>query len=495
MNEPLRAARHGLERRIPRAPVTASPVIPQPPVTVSWPPIEQMATSARARQLRKALRRAIAKAPLGGASFSMSVADAASGESWFRHKGAKLLIPASTMKLFTSAVALDKLGPDHRFTTDIRRKKDTLYLVGNGDPVLQLEHLEQLARTAARSLQKKPIAHIVVDDSFFAGGVLPPGFDKKNTDAAYRASVGAVALHGGTAKVSVSPGREGAAPRVAISPPGRYVRIQNKALSVSGSGSTIRLHMKPDGDHSKVVVTGRIGRKRKNRPTWAVRRLEHPPLATGYAFAALLAKHCACKVTEKVTLGTAPKKSASIATHRSAPLSAVIAVMNKESNNFIAEMLLRALARKPTKPMEPVTWADGQQTVRQWTTRNLSIEPNSFAYHNGSGLYDGGLFSTDQVARLLTVMNQHKDREIYRASLAVAGQDGTLKGRLMGTATTGRMVGKTGTLNDVSALSGYVRTRNGQRLAYSILVNNTGGATRQMRKIQDRLVSILVEVR
>ena len=88
-----------------------------------------------------------------------------------------------------------------------------------------------------------------------------------------------VALHGGTAKVSVFPAGEGQAPRVEISPPGGYVRIVNKAQSVSGSGSTIRMQMKADGTHSKVVVTGRIGRKRSQRPTWAIRRLEDPPLA------------------------------------------------------------------------------------------------------------------------------------------------------------------------------------------------------------------------
>ena len=92
-------------------------------------------------------------------------------------------------------------------------------------------------------------------------------------------------------------------------------------------------------------------------------------------------------------------------------------------------------------------------------------------------------------------MNQHSERERYRASFAIAGRDGTLKGRLMADATAGRMVGKTGTLNEVSALSGYVRTRNGQRLAFSILMNNTGGATRQMRRIQDRIVSLLIEIR
>ena len=99
------------------------------------------------------------------------------------------------------------------------------------------------------------------------------------------------------------------------------------------------------------------------------------------------------------------------------------------------------------------------------------------------------------MAKLLVYMNRHPHRDIYRGTLAVSGKDGTLKDRLGGRLYRARMVGKTGTLNNVSALSGYVRNRSGKRLAFSILMNRTGGATRLMRRVQDEIITHIVDSR
>jgi len=485
----LRAARLGVVYDLPT---------PQKSETHTAEPVDNsrkgFSTDSRARTLRKRLRHLLRNQPLAGVSLSIAVSDAVTGELWAAQKPEQTLNPASTLKLVTSAVALDRLGADYRFTTHVQFLDGTAYLVGSGDPQLSLEALDRLAQ---RLVDHSPrsIRNIVVDDEAFSGGVLPPGYDKKETDAAYRASVGAIALMSGTAKISVYPSREGQPPRVVQTPPGDYVLIDNRAKTVSGKGSTIRIRVKRHQRRSKAVITGQIGRNRKKRPTFATRRIEHPPLAAGYAFKALIEKYCDCRIAGGVTLGPTPSHAQRIAHHRSDPLSVLIATMNKKSNNFIAETLLRALARKRDNAFQTVSWDHGLRTVRTWLETKLDFQADDYQYSNGSGLYDGGRFSAAQVVRLLVHMNQHTNRELYRASLAVAGRDGTLKGRLIADATAGRMVGKTGTLNEVSALSGYVRTRNGQRLAFSILMNNTGGATRKMRQIQDRIVSLLIEIR
>jgi D-alanyl-D-alanine carboxypeptidase/D-alanyl-D-alanine-endopeptidase (penicillin-binding protein 4) len=485
----LRAARLGVVYDLP-APQKTEKHTSNPVVDSS----ESFSTDRRARTLRKRLQHLLRSQPLATVRLSIAVSNAATGEEWAARNPDRTLNPASTLKLITSAVALDRLGPDYRFTTHVRFLDGTAYLVGSGDPQLSLNALDRLAQ---RLVDHSPrsIRRIVVDDEAFSGGVLPPGYDKKQTDAAYRASVGSIALMDGTTKISVYPSREGQPPRVVQTPPGGYVLIDNRAKTVSGKGSTIRIRVTRHQRRSKAVITGRIGRKRKRRPTWANRRVEHPPLAAGYAFKALIEKHCDCGIPGDVTLGPTPPRAQRIAHHRSEPLSALMATMNKTSNNFIAEMLLRALARERDNAFQTVSWDDGLRTVRTWLETKLGFQADDYQYSNGSGLYDGGRFSAAQVVRLLVHMNQHANRELYRASLAVAGRDGTLKGRLIADATAGRMVGKTGTLNEVSALSGYVRTRNGQRLAFSILMNNTGGATQQMRRIQDRIVSLLIEIR
>ncbi|MFT7624184.1 MAG: D-alanyl-D-alanine carboxypeptidase/D-alanyl-D-alanine-endopeptidase (penicillin-binding protein 4) [Myxococcota bacterium] len=456
------------------------------------PAATAVAQHTSARRLRKRIGKLLARSPLRGVTTGIVVADAASGEEWFRLRADKSLNPASTLKLFTSAATLDRLGPDHHFSTWIAVDGDTAYLGGNGDPLLTTEDLRGLVARAEESIRDGgPIRRIAVDTSAFAGGVLPPGFGKKKTDASYRAATGAVALDLGATRITVKPGREGKPPRVSVSPPGSYVVIDNKARTVSGKGSTIRVTLQPKGTRSLAVITGKIGR-RKKKGTSVRRRVEHPPMAAGYAFRALL-KRAGVRVSSRtpIVMEATPAGARRLALHQSPPMHKILEEMNKHSNNFIAEMTLRAIGAAATRPG---TWKSGKSAVNAFLAKRVGL-PSGYRYNNGSGLYDGGRFSPRQVVRLLQYMNAHKHRDAYRDSLAVAGRSGTLSQRLKGANYAGRVIGKTGTLNSVSALSGYARNRGGRLLTFSIIMNNTHKATHQMRQIQDRICALIVESR
>ena len=450
--------------------------------------MQERVDTVNARRLRTRVMRTLRSHRIGTSSVGIVVADASTGREWVSLRPDKILNPASTMKLFTSAVALARLGPTYRFQTEVWLKDGVVYLRGNGDPMLNTAALRMLATQAVSDLPE--LTAVAVDDTAFKGSVLPPGFGAKITDSSYRASTGAVALNFGTTMLEVRPRREGKPARVTFDPPGNYVIVKNQTRTVVGNASTIRIRLKKSGDRSTAWLSGAIGYKR-SRPTWARRRIEHPPLAAGYAFRALL-KGCGAKVSGKVMLAPVPVGAKRVVFTRSKPLAYLLAKMNKESNNFIAEMMLRGLVA----PASGVaSWEDGKAIVHEFVTTLLGLEDDGFEYNNGSGLYKGGRFSARQVAKLLVYMNRHPHRDIYRGTLAVSGKDGTLKDRLGGRLYRARMVGKTGTLNNVSALSGYVRNRSGKRLAFSILMNRTGGATRLMRRVQDEIITHIVDSR
>ena len=471
-----------------RTPEETAPRTPQATAAARGDESRQM------RRLQRQVERLVRQGPTRGVRVGVVVADADTGTEWVHLRGEESFNPASTLKLFTSAVALDRLGGDHRFKTEIRVIGKTVYLRGTGDPMLSTDQLAALVDDALPALQAiDTIEEVVVDPNAFRGGILPPGYSEKETDASYRAATGAVALDYGAARVEVYATREGRPPRVVITPPGGYALIQNNGRTVSGSGATIRIRLQPAGDRSRVIVSGRIGRGRSH-PVYAIRRLEHPPIAAGYAFRHLLRDRGLQVENETIRLSSTPEEARTVASHDSLPLVEIIRAMNKHSNNFIAEMLLRGLARSSDNA-PPGTWRRGTNAVQQFLTQEVGIASGSFEFRNGSGLYNGGQFSPQQVVQLLLTMNRHPDREAYRDSLAVAGQDGTLRNRLRGGRYARRVIGKTGTLNDVSALSGYARNRSGRLFAFSILMNETNQATRAMRRLQDRICALLIDHR
>jgi D-alanyl-D-alanine carboxypeptidase/D-alanyl-D-alanine-endopeptidase (penicillin-binding protein 4) len=170
-------------------------------------------------------------------------------------------------------------------------------------------------------------------------------------------------------------------------------------------------------------------------------------------------------------------------------LSYIVQAMNKWSNNFMAEQLLRVLGRDGETPS---TWERSRETVRGFLER-AGIDASQLALKNGSGLYDGNEISPRQFVRLLTFMLDHAAAPEYLSSLAVAGRDGTLADRMNSDAARGRVRAKTGTLNGVSALSGYARTASDRRLAFSIILNDTKRRAWRYRPAQDAFVTALAE--
>ncbi len=397
--------------------------------------------------------------------------------------------PASNMKLVTAATALETMGPEHVFITRLGAKGDgstidTVYLSGEGDPLLMWEDLLRLASELRAMGVTKVTGGVVVDDSAFSSGFMPPGYDQKDEDASYRAPVGAVSVNYNAQTVVVRPGlKSGDKARVHLIPPNDHVEIVNNVTTAAGTRAKVGAKSETSGNGTKITLSGSIG---QNSEAEHVRkRIDNPTLFSGSAMLTAL-RTAGIDVDGTVSAGKRPNGVKTLVYHESPPLAYVVFLMNKWSNNFMAEMLYRmvAAAGKP---------ADAARSAA-FTEKFLSkagISTTGFKSLNGSGLYTGNEITPRQLVELLDWMTERSTYPEFASSLPAAGRDGTLAKRLGKSITRDTLRGKTGTLNDVTALSGYLVTKSGRTLAYAVLINDPPVRAWTLRRVQDELAEAL----
>ncbi len=445
--------------------------------------------------LSSLLDAALADPVLADANVGVSVIDLESGEVLYRRGDTTALNPASNVKLVTTAAALGILGPEHRYATSVMREDGALvgdtvrgdvWLVGSGDPDLVTADLYELATTLRAQGIKRITGSIVVDASAFDADGLPPGFDQKDELASYRAPSGAVAVNFNTFVVQLRPAEtEGAPPLASFDPPVAGLTLDNRATTVSGHRRSVWASVEP-GDPLEVTVQGQLGIDASGASMRYP--ITDPSRHAGNVFAHVL-KSVGIKVGKKpIKLGKAPADARELAVHHSDALSVLIRAVNKYSNNFMAEQILKTLAPAGT----PATYEAALARVRSHVA-GLGVPKKGMRYGNGSGLYDNNRISAGQLTKLLAAVHDDvRIRPDFLASLSVMGRDGTTRSRNReGTAADWVRV-KTGTLDGVSALSGYAGARRRDPIAFSILFNDIPkGNTAQARAVQDRIVELL----
>jgi D-alanyl-D-alanine carboxypeptidase/D-alanyl-D-alanine-endopeptidase (penicillin-binding protein 4) len=467
---------------------TSGPRRSLPPTTVV---VKEKLASLRARLDAIVNQRIGSEARVGA-----YVVDTATGQVLYERNAQEGFNPASNVKLVTGAAALDLLGPERTLATRIYGEPDKegvvdgpLYLVGEGDAFLLWEDFLHWAAQLKVQGVEKVAGGIVVDDSAFDAAYLPPAFGQKDEDASYRSPIGAVSVNFNAITVVVTPTQPGEQPDVRLSPPNDHVEIVNRAVTVDTAGESIRFSSDPDGKGgTRIVVDGAIGSRASS--TRERLRIDNPP---GFAGAVLrrAMEMVGIDIEGDVRAGERPEGTGQmLVRHASQPLSYIVQAMNKWSNNFMAEQLLRVLGRGDEAPS---TWERARDAVRGFL-EGAGIDPGNLVLKNGSGLYDGNEISPSQFVQLLTYMLDHPASPEFVSSLAVAGRDGTLADRMEGPSTRGRVRAKTGTLNGVSALSGYVETASGRQLAFSILLNETEKRAWRYRPAQDAFVTALAEL-
>lgn len=431
--------------------------------------------------------------------------DLLSGRELYARDGDGAYNVASNTKIVTTAAALALLGPEFTTATEVFAGeleasgaiKGDLFLVARGNPYLYTEDLDDLARQLSRAGVRRFTGGITVDDTYFDSDDLPPHFDEQpDEQASFRAPVGALSLNFNGVNLSVRPGPAVGAPAIVdVDPPNGYVRVVS-SVQTSGRGRTrlaVRTNELPDA--LELTVAGQI---RVNASPRNLRRRVPNPLRYGAtAFAKALAREGIRLGRADVRRGPVPVDATRYAGRSSPPVAEMVRALGKFSNNFVAETLLKIIgAEVSDAPLAPATWKDGLRAVRSYLTDTVGLAPNSFRYENGSGLFDSSEFSPRQMTRVIRAA--YSDFRIgpdLLASLAIGGADGTLATRMQQSDAERQVRAKTGTLDEVSALSGIIATDMRRPLAFSILVNDiprARGSLPAARAMQDEMSSIIV---
>ncbi len=439
---------------------------------------------------------ALAQPFLATAQVGVVVVDLGSGETIYQ-RGADLpLNPASNQKLVTTVAALGLLGPAHRYATRLYHERDALkdstiegdvWLRGSGDPDLVTEDLYALVSDLRARGIRRITGGIVVDSSRFDRDELPPGFDQKDELASYRAPSGATSVNYNTFVVRVRPAtREGEAPWAAIEPPVPSITLVNEALTQPGHLDRLAVAIDVDKKVMKVTLRGNLGLEAGSQ---SYRYPVVDPSRYAGEVLAHVFKQRGIKIGRtKIKTGGVPGDAQLVGVHNSAPLSVLIRAINKHSNNFMAEQILKTLAPAGG----PATFGDALARVRSHLG-SIGVPSEGLRIGNGSGLYDTNRVTAAQMTALLGAA--HTDFRIgsdFMASLAIMGVDGTTRSRLRENSRRGLVRAKTGTLDGVYCLSGYAGAQNRAPLAFAILFNGVAKADAGMaRAAQNRIAEIL----
>jgi D-alanyl-D-alanine carboxypeptidase/D-alanyl-D-alanine-endopeptidase (penicillin-binding protein 4) len=406
--------------------------------------------------------------------WSVLVRPAASSEPLFSLNASKLVMPGSNMKILTLAAAADQLGWDYRYETKIVTTapleagvlQGDVIVVGSGDPSISERSDEHgILQSMAQQLRDAGVhqidGRIIGDADAFGGSPLGDGWAWDNLPYGYSAPVSALEYNEGSVDLVIRAGAAAGDPvAIQVRPEGSGLDLDNRLVTVADTGSgTLTLERLPGSPH--LVVRGQI--PARAAPFVRTASVDNPTQFFVNALrATLIAEGIQVSKGALDIDDASPKPDRSgartLATRRSPPLAQLATSMMKVSQNQYAELLLKTLG--------------GRQALGD-RLRLLGIPDDSYIIADGSGLSRYDFVTEEALVKLLQLFHDRPaDAAPFTATLPVAGRDGTLARRLTGTPAEGRVRAKSGSIDNVRALSGYVDTAGGDTLVFSMIANN-----------------------
>ena len=413
---------------------------------------------------------------------SLAVANVADGQRWFAREADTLRKPASVLKLFVSAAALERLGPRFAYKTRVYTHEGELWVVGSGDPALGDDriaehygrsptHLYDEWAAALQAAGVHTVDTIVLDDSVFERPGRHPDWPAAQDSRWYQAPIGGLNFNDNCLDARVEP--RGDSVELILRPELPPTFVTN-SLKVGKRHKPI-VRRKADSDAFEYV--GSVKRSDIIQPA-SVRR---PTVFFGHALKqALVSRGIEVRgqVVRRPLTPAACARARLLAEHET-PLPDVLWRCNRFSQNLFAECLLKSLeayAPDGSRSGRPGSW-EGGVAVERAVLAGLGVELGPAVLRDGSGLSHDNLVTAEQVVELLLAMSRHRHSGVFLDSLATPGEDGSMRRRYKDPALQERLRGKTGTLNGVRALAGYARRPDGTTLAFALLCNGRADAT------------------
>lgn len=474
-------------------------------------------------ELRARIQEVLRRPELAPSQLAVKIASLDTGRTLYEENAEKLLHPASNMKTYTVAAALDRLTPDYRFKTSAYVPvmpdaagsiRGDLIIYGRGDPTFAASFnngdyykaIDDFAARIAATGVKRIEGNIVGDESYFTGGRLGYGWEWDDLQWYYGAEISALTVNDNSLDLFVKAGASvGAQAVVSTGPVTPLVSIVNRATtSPQGTRRNLKV-VRPLGTNIiEVSGTVPLGLDATDKGLIGSIAVPNPALVFVYMLRSSLASKGVTITGQSQTIdarGRAglPLRTESlveIASVQSPPLSVIAAQTMKPSQNLYTELLLHTLGKTAAPnglaaSSERTSADDGIEAVKTFL-RGAGIEPRgNFVQADGSGLSRHNYITANGTVQLLTHMNTHRFSAVFRDSMPIAGVDGTLRTRLRGTPAAGNLRAKTGTISGVASLSGYVTSAAGERLVFSIILNNYPEESSSRRSHVDAIALLL----
>ncbi len=490
--------------------------------------------------LQARLAEQIARPSLSAASLGVKIISLETGQTWFEHQANKLLKPASNAKLYSGALALDRLGPDFRIRTSLfaATRPDEmgtlhgdLIIYGRGDPSWaarfnngdSAKSLDPVVDAVAVAGLKRIEGNLIADESFFRGPPFGSSWNWDDLQYYYGAEVSALTVEDNVVDLVLRPGPSVGSPcAIQTRPETTFLNFINQTTT-GGKETVRRIDLDRPIAEGRVFVTGQLPIGGSNW-TDAV-SVPRPAAWFGTRLKEALARRGVAVTGGVQTIGWRERETNRLAEARlveigiveSRPLREILSRTLKPSQNLYAQLLLLQVgawsagashraskpandnASPPRGPASPggstiarTTEELGLAEMARWL-QEAGIDPREVRLDEGSGLSRSCLVTPNATVTLLGFMSRHREAEIFRESLPVAGVDGSLRNRMKQTKASGNLRAKTGSLRYVDALSGYVTTAGGERLAFSIMLNNYANSRPSGREIIDGLAVLLAD--
>ena len=443
------------------------------------------------------------------------VVDLTTGRTLYDRNAERRFIPASNMKLVSTAAALDALGPDYVYRTRLYADgpvqngtlRGSLVVRGSGDPTFGGRYtggdLTLVLRQWADSLQASGIRRItgsvIGDDDVFDDVGLGEGWSWDDLVWYYAAEISGLQFNEGTVEVKVHGTTPGDKARITVEPDDGYVRLVNRTTTTAG-GSIREGYRRNLGSNEFDVTTSVPAGKVEEESLSVVNPTEY----FVRTFISVLRRRGIEVDGEAIDVDTWGRRPVyegmrQLAIHRSPPLSAIVGETNADSNNLYAEHLLRTLGveRYTGDEFAPGSAQAGVAATEPLLNR-LGVDPASLRIADGSGLSALNRLTPIAIVTLLKGMKEHPNPlvwEAYYKSLAVGGLTGTLKGRYRSGDARANVRAKTGYISGARTLSGYVEAENGHLLAFSLMCNHYSTRTSRVNRSQDQIVEMLADYR